>query len=189
VVLTPIRDSAGTLLGFAKVTRDLTARLKADETRAKLIREQTRARWPRPRGASTRERGASSRAGAARRGGESAQGRVPGTLSHELRTPLNAILGWAAVLEDQQTSIPAWPKAVEVIHRNAHAQAASLDRPGSTSRASSPASCAWSCADRCDRRSCATAIEVWVRAPRRRSKGVALGFESGARALLRCWQK
>ena len=41
VVLTPLRDEAGALLGFAKVTRDLTARRKAEETARALADEQT----------------------------------------------------------------------------------------------------------------------------------------------------
>ncbi|HEX6241598.1 MAG TPA: PAS domain S-box protein [Polyangiales bacterium] len=41
VVLTPIVDAAGTLLGFAKVTRDLTARMRAEETSRQLLREQS----------------------------------------------------------------------------------------------------------------------------------------------------
>jgi signal transduction histidine kinase/DNA-binding response OmpR family regulator len=44
------------------------------------------------------------------------------TVSHELRTPLNAILGWAAILR-QRPLDPTVAKPVEVIHRNAQAQA------------------------------------------------------------------
>ena len=49
------------------------------------------------------------------------------TVSHELRTPLNAILGWARMLNsgkiDERTSI----HALEVIERNARAQAQLID--------------------------------------------------------------
>ncbi len=41
VVLTPVRSAKGELVGFAKVTRDLTIRRAADETARELIREQT----------------------------------------------------------------------------------------------------------------------------------------------------
>ncbi len=44
------------------------------------------------------------------------------TVSHELRTPLNAIVGWAALLRER-TREAATLKALEVIHRNALAQA------------------------------------------------------------------
>ncbi len=40
IVLTPIRDSTGELIGFAKVTRDLSARKQAEETARELTRER-----------------------------------------------------------------------------------------------------------------------------------------------------
>jgi PAS domain S-box-containing protein len=48
------------------------------------------------------------------------------TVSHELRTPLTAILGWARLLADR-TKDPALAKPVNVIHRNAVAQAKIID--------------------------------------------------------------
>lgn len=45
------------------------------------------------------------------------------TLSHEMRTPLNAIIGWAQILESNLTNEATVAKAVDVIARNAHAQA------------------------------------------------------------------
>ena len=47
-------------------------------------------------------------------------------LSHELRTPLNAILGWARILSDREKD-PATAHALEVIQRNAVAQARLVD--------------------------------------------------------------
>ncbi len=44
------------------------------------------------------------------------------TVSHELRTPLNAIVGWSALLRER-TLEPATLKGIDVIHRNALAQA------------------------------------------------------------------
>jgi PAS domain S-box-containing protein len=40
-VLTSLRDSNGELVGFAKITRDLTARREAEETARRLLKEQT----------------------------------------------------------------------------------------------------------------------------------------------------
>jgi PAS domain S-box-containing protein len=40
VTITPVRDATGALLGFAKVTRDLTARKAADEQRLQLAAER-----------------------------------------------------------------------------------------------------------------------------------------------------
>jgi signal transduction histidine kinase/ActR/RegA family two-component response regulator len=45
------------------------------------------------------------------------------TLSHELRTPLNAILGWTTMLRHNQVEPPRVPAALEVVERNARAQA------------------------------------------------------------------
>jgi signal transduction histidine kinase len=44
------------------------------------------------------------------------------TVSHELRTPLNAIMGWSAMLR-QRPLDPSIAKSIEIIHRNAEAQA------------------------------------------------------------------
>lgn len=50
------------------------------------------------------------------------------TLSHELRTPLNAVLGWARILLARKESKPeVITRALEVIERNAAAQAAMID--------------------------------------------------------------
>jgi PAS domain S-box-containing protein len=40
-ILTALHDAHGTLIGFAKVTRDLTSRREAEETERRLLREQT----------------------------------------------------------------------------------------------------------------------------------------------------
>ena len=45
------------------------------------------------------------------------------TLSHELRTPLNAILGWAEILRTGDSTAGEVREGVEIIERNARAQA------------------------------------------------------------------
>lgn len=45
------------------------------------------------------------------------------TVSHELRTPLNAILGWATLMRRDKGNEATMTRAVEVIERNAKAQA------------------------------------------------------------------
>src|SRR5260370_305217 len=42
VVITALRNSEGTLIGFAKVTRDLTARREAEETQRALVEERAK---------------------------------------------------------------------------------------------------------------------------------------------------
>ena len=79
VSLTALRETDGTLLGFAKVTRDLTARHAAE-----AVLE------------------AASAAAETLRVGQEAnrsKGEFLTTLSHEIRTPVNAILGYADLLE------------------------------------------------------------------------------------------
>lgn len=49
------------------------------------------------------------------------------TLSHELRTPLNAILGWSQILNRQSNSPEATANGLQVIERNARAQAQIID--------------------------------------------------------------
>ncbi|TKC86725.1 response regulator [Trinickia terrae] len=49
------------------------------------------------------------------------------TLSHELRTPLNAIVGWTQILMRDATEPERVKKGLEVIERNARAQAQMVD--------------------------------------------------------------
>lgn len=48
-------------------------------------------------------------------------------LSHELRTPLNAILGWAGLLKSGRLDAERQARALEVIERNARAQASLIE--------------------------------------------------------------
>jgi PAS domain S-box-containing protein len=80
VSLTALRDPGGGLLGFAKVTRDLTAR-RAAEAVLQAAREE---------------------ADAARMEAEEAnrsKSLFLATMSHEIRTPINAIMGYVDLLD------------------------------------------------------------------------------------------
>jgi PAS domain S-box-containing protein len=102
VTITPVHEHGGGLRGFAKVTRDMTARKRAEEQRADLIREQA------------------ARAEAER--ANRMKDDFMATLSHELRTPLNSIVGWVELLESGTLDAEKTRKAVAVIRRNAMAQ-------------------------------------------------------------------
>jgi len=90
VVTTAIRDQAGNLRGFAKLTRDLTERrqVEADLTNAKAAAETANL----------------------------AKSDFLSGMSHELRTPLNAILGFGQLMEsDSPPPSPAQKASIEQI--------------------------------------------------------------------------
>jgi PAS domain S-box-containing protein len=111
VTITAMRDSHGRLIGFAKLTRDLTGKkhTEALEIAGREYEEILEA-----------ERSARMEAQRATR----IKDEFLATLSHELRTPLSSILGWTQVLKLKADVLkPAEiRRAVEVIDRNARAQ-------------------------------------------------------------------
>ena len=105
VVLTTMLDDAGALIGFAKITRDITER-KALEDALKRQNEELEARVD--------ERTAQLEQ--ARREAErltQAKSDFLSNMSHEIRTPMNAVLGLAYMLE--QMKLPG--EAAELAHK------------------------------------------------------------------------
>ena len=110
---------------FLATRAEVRARSEAERVALELARseETLRAQEADLRRLVEAERHAHAEAAAANR----AKDEFLATLSHELRTPLNAILGWATMLKNGQLKSDQAARAVEVIARNAQAQAEMIE--------------------------------------------------------------
>jgi PAS domain S-box-containing protein len=103
-----LNNDRGQLVSVQSLVLDVTARRLAEEERSELL---------------SRERDARRHAEDADR----LKDEFLATLSHELRTPLTAVLGWASLMRTGDVPESDFPRALEIIERNARSQARLID--------------------------------------------------------------
>jgi len=106
--VSPIRNAQGTIVGAAKIARDITAQKRFEAERERLL---------------AREQAARAEAEAA----SNAKDAFLATVSHELRTPLSPILSWSIMLRQGKVGADKSTRALETIERCARAQAQLID--------------------------------------------------------------
>jgi PAS domain S-box-containing protein len=108
LTVSPVRSTAGEIIGASKIARDISDRKRAEEElRLSLARE---------RAAREEAEGASR-----------AKDEFLAVLSHELRTPLNAVYGWANILKSGEVDEATAARGLDAIVRNSNAQVQLID--------------------------------------------------------------
>jgi len=104
VTVSPLVDAAGAPAQALTVERDITRRKELEDRRDRLLFLEQQARQEAERANRVKDD-------------------FIATVSHELRTPLSAILGWARLLGAGTLTAEKQTQAIQIIERNAKAQA------------------------------------------------------------------
>jgi len=115
LTISPVRNSAGEIVGASKIARDITERKRADR-RLKETNEELQQALLKLEGANNELRHAAQ-----------LKAEFVSTLSHELRTPLMAISGWLHLLKDEKSESEELAEGLEVIDRNLRVQMQLID--------------------------------------------------------------
>ncbi|HSK75285.1 MAG TPA: ATP-binding protein, partial [Thermoanaerobaculia bacterium] len=94
----------GQVIGAVAINTDISDRVRAEEERRQLLESERAARGEAERASRIKDE-------------------FVATLSHELRTPLHAILGWTEILKGRKDDPRTLEQGLQVIERNARAQA------------------------------------------------------------------
>ncbi len=108
VVVMPLRDDTGEIIGLTNAVIDITERRQAEARRAQLLEAESRAREEAERASRLKDD-------------------FLATVSHELRTPLNAVLGWAQLLAMRPYDEAMFRRGLEAIERSARTQVHLID--------------------------------------------------------------
>jgi PAS domain S-box-containing protein len=112
----PLRDEAGSLIGYVKVAHDATDKKLAEERLKDALEREREAR------------------GEAERANRSKDEFIT-LISHELRSPLNAILGWTTALRKARGDEQLYDRGLDVIERSARMQSQLVEDLMDTARA------------------------------------------------------
>jgi len=108
VVVMPLRDDSGEIIGLTNAVIDISERRQAEERRAQLLEAESRAREEAEHASRLKDD-------------------FLATVSHELRTPLNAVLGWAQLLNMRAYDEALFKRGIEAIERSARTQVHLID--------------------------------------------------------------
>ncbi|WP_186829373.1 ATP-binding protein [Ralstonia sp. TCR112] len=108
VVVMPLRDDTGEIIGLTNAVIDISERRQAEARRTQLLEAESRAREEAERASRLKDD-------------------FLATVSHELRTPLNAVLGWAQLLNMRPYDEAMFKRGIEAIERSARTQVHLID--------------------------------------------------------------